>query len=987
MIPKRLLLPATLAALFLVSSGDALCSANYKVVAGDTCASIESANSISDTLFHSLNPVVKSDCSNLKVGQAVCLKSTETTTFTATPTAAPAFTGCAYAYVIKANDTCSSMEALTGISDAEFHKLNPSINANCTNLAIGQTICLAGKPAVVQPPCFKWYTAVPGDSCNSIQYAYKLTTSQFSQCNPNLNCSSLVGQDVCISCAAQNPVCTSIHQAVVGESCYGLASSLNKTTQAWLTCNPGLYTCPRLIVGEHVCNSCDPVQPLCRRFYQLTSGDTISGIAQKEGTYTALLLANNPNLNTTSLTPGNYICSSNTEEPFCYKKSIAVEGQDCSTFAAANNISLAQLLLYNPFVFANCSNFYVGDRFCVQGVASALGQSSCATTYTVQSGDTCSSITSKVGGYFKGLVVLNGKFLNRLCTDLQVGEVLCIDNGQIPCHQTVSVKAGESCTTIAIAANISINALVALNPFLDQRCTEIYPGDNLCILSPLLADMTDITPPQPIVPMLHAPIQCVKNITLTTATSCFDLLLPNKISSIDLKVLNPGINCTQLLPASSTICVAQMPPGCTKAALSGANQTCLDCANAASVPLNHFTAMNTRLNCMAPLPPATPICISDPFSICSETKTIVSSDTCPSLQAINGLSINDFEGLNRNLTCSNLVVGQTVCVLGRFSLCKQTYVTSAGDTCTSVLRYSSLSTTTQLQQLNPWVNCSSALTPSTIMCIKPRASPGCNLVAKVQSGDTCTSMAAQYNITLFALHQTNPSLDCQNLNAGQQICVESPVITCSRIHYISSNTTCTAIAAASNITMDQLKFYNPTIDCSNIFIGSIICTSIERIEAINFQLMSSLVPHLATLKKNIQNEYNAYLANPSAQILSKVENDLTTALASSKGASLINALNANDSYFAAYESRHSTDRPSRCNRTSYSSATSGASACFCGSASKNPYLHCLALYSTEIKKYLRSINDGTSAAHSHSAKLKTLPVTDTAASTKSSSNA
>lgn len=151
------------------------CSKTYTVKSGDTCSSIEAANSISDSLLHSLNPSVNAACSNLAIGQILCIQSSlaSTTTATATittatPTAAPSITGCAYPYVVKANDTCASVELLTGITDTEFHALNPSINVNCTNLMIGQAICLASNQTATQPPCYKWYTAVSGNSCGSI---------------------------------------------------------------------------------------------------------------------------------------------------------------------------------------------------------------------------------------------------------------------------------------------------------------------------------------------------------------------------------------------------------------------------------------------------------------------------------------------------------------------------------------------------------------------------------------------------------------------------------------------------------------------------------------------------------------------------------------------------------------------------------------------------------------------------------------------------
>lgn len=153
-----------------------------------------------------------------------------------------------------------------------------------------------------------------------------------------------------------------------------------------------------------------------------------------------------------------------------------------------------------------------------------------------------------------------------------------------------------------------------------------------------------------------------------------------------------------------------------------------------------------------------------------------------------------------------------------------------------------------------------------MMCIKPSTAQGCNLVAQVNSGDTCSSMAAQYNTTLFGLNATNPGLDCQNLLANQQICVQPPSVACSQVYYVKSNITCSGIAAESNITMDQFNFYNPTYNCSNVVIGSVVCTEIQRIKTVNLQLMSSIIPHAATLNSSLQTEYNAYLTNSTGQV-------------------------------------------------------------------------------------------------------------------------
>ncbi|KAJ7312596.1 glycoside hydrolase family 18 protein [Mycena albidolilacea] len=49
---------------------------------------------------------------------------------------------CTHTYTVKSGDTCSIIEAQNGISDAHLHALNPAINSGCTNLAIGQILCI-----------------------------------------------------------------------------------------------------------------------------------------------------------------------------------------------------------------------------------------------------------------------------------------------------------------------------------------------------------------------------------------------------------------------------------------------------------------------------------------------------------------------------------------------------------------------------------------------------------------------------------------------------------------------------------------------------------------------------------------------------------------------------------------------------------------------------------------------------------------------------
>ncbi|KAF7313091.1 hypothetical protein MKEN_00994900 [Mycena kentingensis (nom. inval.)] len=110
------------------------CSSTYSVVSGDTCSAIEGRFGVSDATLHALNPSINSGCTNLQIGQVLCLSSS----------GGGSPSGCGSTYTVVSGDTCAAIERKTGVSDATLHSSNPSINSGCTNLQIGQVLCLGG---------------------------------------------------------------------------------------------------------------------------------------------------------------------------------------------------------------------------------------------------------------------------------------------------------------------------------------------------------------------------------------------------------------------------------------------------------------------------------------------------------------------------------------------------------------------------------------------------------------------------------------------------------------------------------------------------------------------------------------------------------------------------------------------------------------------------------------------------------------------------
>jgi LysM repeat protein len=173
------------------------CTESYTVQAEDECQKIADANQISLQQLMHLNPTINQACTNLQPGQQLCLQQ-------ASSSSDPACTGGSY--VVAANDTCSSIAAASSISAADLISANPSINEACTNLQIGQTICIPASST--KPACSTQYTVQPDDTCESIAAAAEIPLQQLTTLNPSVNepCTNLqIGQQLCIVVSGNDP--------------------------------------------------------------------------------------------------------------------------------------------------------------------------------------------------------------------------------------------------------------------------------------------------------------------------------------------------------------------------------------------------------------------------------------------------------------------------------------------------------------------------------------------------------------------------------------------------------------------------------------------------------------------------------------------------------------------------------------------------------------------------------------------------------------
>lgn len=181
----------------------------------------------------------------------------------------------------------------------------------------------------------------------------------------------------------------------------------------------------------------------------------------------------------------------------------------------------------------------------------------CTAQYTIALGDTCGKIAANANTYIGQIVGLNTPAINSQCTNIIVGQVICTASSQVPvCNKRVAVQAGQGCGAFAQANNVpsGLAGLLAFNPFISPDCSNIYPGDYLCVSSNAIIPTATTTaiPTATWVPPPVILLGCAKNYTATANDNCTTISEQFGISTLVLKQINTGLNCTNL--SGQTIC-------------------------------------------------------------------------------------------------------------------------------------------------------------------------------------------------------------------------------------------------------------------------------------------------------------------------------------------------------------------------------------------------------------------------------------------------
>ncbi|KAI4600099.1 hypothetical protein KJ359_001201 [Pestalotiopsis sp. 9143b] len=458
-------------------------------------------------------------------------------------------------------------------------------------------------------------------------------------------------------------------------------------------------------------------------------------------------------------------------------------GTSCDQFAETNSISTDQLLNINSLA-GGCADWPGNNtELCVQD--------NC-TPYVVQEGDTCSSVANGAEITITQLVTWN-PFIDPLCKnwDAKIGHVICLSSpfGYVFPNETIS-DDDSSYTSITTAAAVPTDAMFESNHY------------------------------------------CGKWYSVQTDEYCQLIATKNSITLADFYFLNPEINanCTNLW-ANASYCIA--PVGAittydgyygsstasntgTPTTLNTASLSTVSVATYASATATGFPLANSSIsNCYA--------VFQNPYG----------SLSCEAVTKIYDVAVADFLRWNPSIL-NGADYDPYTCVLQNATSycaayyntsppanaapssttdCVDWYTTQLYDTCTTVLEMNDIPFSL-FYEWNPAIgsNCENLWT-NTSYCV---AGPGWDDEdAHYYTGTAAGSGASTGTATGTGTVTSGPPGPTQTGIAAD----------CNKWYVAQDNDGCYDIAADNGITLDQFYAWNPAVgsNCENLWPNEAYC--------------------------------------------------------------------------------------------------------------------------------------------------------------------
>ena len=440
--------------------------------------------------------------------------------------------------------------------------------------------------------------------------------------------------------------------------------------------------------------------------------------------------------------------------------------------------------------------------------------------YTTKAGDTCHSIALAQSIAEKTLASINDLTVD--CTRLTELSGTTLNLCLPQTCQTIQTGAADDCWTISSAHNISFAQFIAYNPSLNGDCTNLGPnGTVVCVSSPdgsytpvslpgsnsswALGEYANSVVPAPGSTAFGTTSQCGAYYQVQIADTCNRISLAAKVSIALFQEINPSIDaaCDNLIP-NLWYCVH--PTYDWNVTLSDGGST----------------PSSTTVAPPGPTPTGT-------TGQCYKWHLIVSGDNCALLQATLGVTMTQLVAWNPNLKadCSNLLLGEAYCVQG------PPLPSSSTTTAATTIKSSTVSSSTKTTTVATTSTSTTARTTSTVSSStkttsaapsSTSAASSCAQTYTVVSGDWCSKIWGQYSLTEAQFRALNPTLDANcDLSIGQVLCVAAPS-TCKTTYTVVSGDWCSKIWAQYNLTEAQFRALNPSLNANcDLTVGQKLC--------------------------------------------------------------------------------------------------------------------------------------------------------------------
>ncbi|TPX70430.1 chitinase [Spizellomyces sp. 'palustris'] len=648
----------------------------------------------------------------------------------------------------------------------------------------------------------------------------------------------------------------------------------------------------------------------------------------------------------------------------CGASKQVVTGDNCWDLRTSAGLNEEVFKAINPSL--DCNSLKIGQPVCLEP---------CQNYYLVATGGSCWSIMTNAGISHAKWDALNPALD---CNTLRVGQPICVQN----CLRQTKLQSGGSCWAITQDAKISQSDLDRLNPTLD--CGKLQIGQQICTAA------------------------CSKYEKVAGAmNSCWAIQDKYKLGSVDnLLKMNPGLNCNTL-QAGERVCVklgaptspliwpppaaptppkpTQPPPTCTKTYDVVSGDTCDLIADKSQLSRTLFQSMNPSVDCTK-LSIGQKLCVGNRVSNCPQVYVAVEGDTCASLAANYGLSLDEFQKINTGLNCNAPLVGASLCMGSKPATCIQYMTVKPGDTCYALQMAAGITEEewtalngfgpgpnqvcgaglqslaakmkkrlADFQQANTWLDCNRPLPEGQRYCISSRMTAGCQKMYTVKPGETCSSISSANGLTDDLLLLANNGLQCSVLREGQHICLEAPPPSCeveiTLMGPANSTISCDNAAAQYKLTPDAFRRLNPHITCQKPLpmMTNVCIRAAEATSSQNTQLLSETIKIAGIDDPEVAQLVEQYRNNPSDANYSLLGLRLLKTLGTAKGRETLIQLESADPYFKALAKSKAAQRAEYCKRFDKNSEPE-LSKCFCGS---DPLLYCMSILQTRMNDVLK----------------------------------